>query len=163
MLAKTKQIVALLVREFILLGIAGFFLFGGFSAWAAWTEPVLAPPGGNVPVPVYSQGTGQAIDGDLHVGTPGSYATGLQGTGSTSGIQGNSSGNALFGNLSEVKVAVIVWERPGDRIIATFRGFAALPRGSMDTIDAPRRLVAAAMDDVARQLEAWVKASGEKK
>jgi hypothetical protein len=72
-------------------------------------------------------------------------------------------GPALFGNLSEVKVAVIVWERPGDRIIATFRGFAALPPGSLDTVDAPRRLVAAAMDDVARQLEAWVKAGGDKK
>ena len=72
-------------------------------------------------------------------------------------------GPALFGNLSEVKVTVILWERPGGGIIAAFRGFAALPRGSMDTIDAARRLVAAAMDDVANQLENWVKASGDKK
>jgi len=70
-------------------------------------------------------------------------------------------GAALFGDLSEVRVTVIVWERPGDRIIATFRGFAALPRGSMDTIDATRRLAAAAMNDVANQLEAWVKGSGK--
>lgn len=72
-------------------------------------------------------------------------------------------GPALFGDLSEVRVTVIVWERPADRIIATFRGFAVLPRGSTDTIDATRRLVAAAMNDVANQLETWVKASGEKK
>ncbi len=72
-------------------------------------------------------------------------------------------GPALFGNPSEVRVTVIVWEKPGDRIIATFRGFAVLPRGSIDTIDATRRLVAAAMNDVANQLETWVKASGEKK
>ncbi len=63
--------------------------------------------------------------------------------------------------LAEVKVTVIVWEKPGDNVMAVFRGFAALPRGSMDTIDAERRLVAAAMDDVANQLEAWVKASGK--
>jgi len=67
----------------------------------------------------------------------------------------------MFENLSEVRITVIVWERPGDRIIAAFRGFAALPRGSMDTIDATRRLVAAAMNDVANQLETWVKASGK--
>ena len=70
-------------------------------------------------------------------------------------------GPAMFENLSEVRITVIVWERPGDRIIAAFRGFAALPRGSMDTIDATRRLVAAAMNDVANQLETWVKASGK--
>ena len=69
----------------------------------------------------------------------------------------------LFLNLSEVRVGVILWENPGDGIIATFRGFASLPPGSLDTIDAPRRLVAAAMNDVANQLEAWVKASGGKK
>jgi hypothetical protein len=72
-------------------------------------------------------------------------------------------GPGLFGNFSEVRVTVILWEKPGDGIIATFRGFAALPPGSLDTIDAPRRLVAAAMDDVARQLETWVKASGDQK
>jgi hypothetical protein len=65
--------------------------------------------------------------------------------------------------LSEVRVTVIVWEKPGDRVMAVFRGFAALPRGSTDTIDATRRLVAAAMNDIANQLETWVKASGEKK
>jgi hypothetical protein len=70
-------------------------------------------------------------------------------------------GPALFGNLSEVRVTVIVWEKPGDRVMAVFRGFAALPRGSMDTIDAPRRLVAAAMNEVANQLETWVKSSGK--
>jgi hypothetical protein len=71
-------------------------------------------------------------------------------------------GPALFGNPSEVRVTVILWEKPGDRIIATFRGFAVLPRGSIDTIDATRRLVAAAMNDVANQLETWVKASSER-
>jgi hypothetical protein len=70
-------------------------------------------------------------------------------------------GSALFWNLSEVRVTVILWEKPGDGIIATFRGFAALPPGSLDTLDATRRLVAAAMDDVASQLETWVKASGK--
>ena len=72
-------------------------------------------------------------------------------------------GPALFRVLSEVRVTVIVWERPGDRIVATFRGFAALPGGSMNTIDTTRRLVAAAMNEVANQLETWVKAGDEKK
>ena len=72
-------------------------------------------------------------------------------------------GPALFGNPSEVRVTVIVWEKPGDRIIATFRGFAVLSRGSINTIDAPRRLVAAAMEDVVTQLDTWVKAGGDQK
>jgi hypothetical protein len=72
-------------------------------------------------------------------------------------------GIAPVWGLSEVRVTVIVWEKPGDRIMAVFRGFAALPRGSMDTIDPTRRLVATAMDDVAIQLEGWVKAGGEMK
>jgi len=63
--------------------------------------------------------------------------------------------------LSEVKVTVIVWEKPGDRVMAVFRGFAALPRGGMDGIGAESRLVAAAMNDVANQLEAWVNAGGK--
>ena len=72
-------------------------------------------------------------------------------------------GPGLFWNFSEIRVTVILWEKPGDRIVATLRGFAALPRGSLDTIDAPHRLVAAAMDDLVRQLETWVKASGDQK
>ena len=76
------------------------FLLLPFSGQAAWSEPSQVPPGGNTALPVYTTGSGQSIDGTLHVGTPGSYATALQGTGSTNGIQGNSAANALFGNLS---------------------------------------------------------------
>ncbi|MBI4122507.1 MAG: hypothetical protein HY462_00750, partial [Parcubacteria group bacterium] len=86
--------------QIAVLAVAGFLLFSGLHAWAAWTEPTQDPPNGNVPVPVYSQGTGQAIDGTLNVGTPGSYATGLQGNGTTTGVQGYSyNGNGLFGTL----------------------------------------------------------------
>ena len=51
-------------------------------------------------MPVYTTGTGQTIDGTLHAGTPGSYATGLQGSGATNGVQGNSAANALYGELT---------------------------------------------------------------
>jgi len=87
------------------------------------------------------------------------FSCNVEGVVDRSGFQ---RGPALFGSLSEVTVTVLVWERPDDRIIARFRGFAAMPRGSLDTIGAERRLVAAAMDDVGKQLESWVKAGGKK-
>lgn len=95
------------IQQIALVALAGFFLFSGLRTQAAWAEPTQSPPLGNVPIPVYSQGTSQTIDGTLHVGTPGSYATGFQGTGLTAGIQGNIVGNginALFGNLTDTSV-----------------------------------------------------------
>ena len=76
------------------------FLLLPLSLRAAWSEPTQAPPGGNAALPVYTTGTGQTIDGTLHAGTPGSYATGLQGSGATNGVQGNSAANALYGELT---------------------------------------------------------------
>jgi len=63
--------------------------------------------------------------------------------------------------LSEVRVTVIAWERPGDRVMAVFRGLATLPRGGIDNVGTESRLIAAAMNDVANQLEAWINASGK--
>ncbi|MEK7164680.1 MAG: hypothetical protein AAB779_01910, partial [Patescibacteria group bacterium] len=71
-----------------------------FSVQAAWSEPTQAPTGGNAAVPIYSEGSGQTLNGTLHVDPTATNPTSLQGSGSTNGIQGNSVGNALFGNLT---------------------------------------------------------------
>ncbi len=71
-----------------------------FSVKAAWSEPTQAPTGGNAAVPIYSEGSGQTLNGTLHVDPTATNPTSLQGSGSTNGIQGNSVGNGLFGNLT---------------------------------------------------------------
>ncbi len=90
-------------------------LFPSSIVYAAWSEPTQAPPGGNAPVPVYSEGPGQILNGTLSVDPSGTNAnplivgnptlplianTAITAAGTVNGIQGNSVGNALFGNLT---------------------------------------------------------------
>ena len=76
------------------------FLLLPVSVYSAWSEPTQAPTGGNAAVPIYSEGSGQTLNGTLHVDPSATNPTSLQGSGSTNGVQGNSVGNALFGNLN---------------------------------------------------------------
>lgn len=76
------------------------FLMVPIAVKAAWSEPSQAPTGGNAALPIYSEGSGQILNGTLHVDPSAANATSLQGSGSTNGVQGNSVGNALFGNLT---------------------------------------------------------------
>lgn len=79
--------------------VIGFLFLSITIIRAAWTEPSQPPPAGNAAMPIYSVAPSQTLTGSLSVG--GDYTTGLSGTGSTSGVQGNSTaGNAIFGNLS---------------------------------------------------------------
>ncbi len=74
------------------------FLLFPFSLRAAWSEPSGPPPAGNVPTPVYTVGSGQALTGSLVVTEI--SGTGLQVTGNAVGIQGNSANNAVYGNTT---------------------------------------------------------------
>lgn len=65
-------------------------------------------------------------------------------------------------SLTSVRVSVIAWEKPGDRVLAVFRGFAAMTPGALSGIGVERILVRDAINDLAGQLEAWVKGSGKK-
>jgi hypothetical protein len=64
---------------------------------------------------------------------------------------------------TEVRMTVVVWEKPDDRIIATFRSFVSAPSGGLNTIGTDRYLVNGAVDDIVRQLQMWVKAGSGKR
>ena len=59
---------------------------------------------------------------------------------------------------TEVRMTVVVWEKPDDRILATFRSFASIPSGGLNMIGTDGYLVNGAVDEIVRQLELWVKA-----
>jgi hypothetical protein len=53
------------------------------------------------------------------------------------------------------QVAVSVWEHPGDRVLATFRGLASVRGGGLYTLGADRYILGVALDDVVTQMKAW--------
>lgn len=84
-------------------------LFPSSVVYSAWSEPSQAPTGGNAAVPLYSEGSGQTLNGTLSVDPAATNAfplqangsdTGVLGTGVLKGLQGNSPATAVFGNLS---------------------------------------------------------------
>jgi hypothetical protein len=54
------------------------------------------------------------------------------------------------------QVAVSAWEQPGDRVLATFRGQAAVRAGGLYTVGADQYILGAAVDDIVGQMKAWV-------
>ncbi len=56
---------------------------------------------------------------------------------------------------TEAAVAVIVWEKPGDRVLATFRSQSSVKAGGLYTIGADRYIFGVAFSDIVKQLEAW--------
>lgn len=56
---------------------------------------------------------------------------------------------------TQAQVAVIVWEKPGDKILATLRSLATVKTGGLYTIGADRYIFSVAFDDVIKQLEDW--------
>jgi hypothetical protein len=59
-------------------------------------------------------------------------------------------------SLAQVRVTMTAWEKPGDKLIAVFRGFAALAPGDMSLSGAEKYLVGNAANQIGVQLEAWV-------
>jgi hypothetical protein len=56
------------------------------------------------------------------------------------------------------QVAVSVWEQPGDRVLATFRGQASVRAGGLYTVGADQYILGVAVDDVVGQMKAWASA-----
>ncbi len=54
------------------------------------------------------------------------------------------------------QVAVSVWEQPGDRVLATFRGQASVRAGGLYTVGADQYILGVAVDEIVAQMRAWV-------
>jgi hypothetical protein len=57
---------------------------------------------------------------------------------------------------TQAGVAVMVWEQPGDKVLATFRSHAHVDAGGLYTIGADQYILSAAFDDIVKQVRAWV-------
>ena len=58
---------------------------------------------------------------------------------------------------TQAQVAVMVWQKPDDKVLATFRTEAAVKSGGLYTIGADHYIFGAAFSDIIKQLKAWVK------
>lgn len=56
------------------------------------------------------------------------------------------------------QVAVSVWQQPGDRVLATFRGQASVRAGGLYTVGADQYILGAAVDAIVAQMRVWVSA-----
>lgn len=57
---------------------------------------------------------------------------------------------------TQAGVAVMVWEQPGDHVLATFRSQSHVDAGGLYTIGADQYILDSAFDDVVKQLRGWV-------
>ncbi len=64
---------------------------------------------------------------------------------------------------TQVAVAVTVWEKPGDKVLASFRSQSSVEAGGLFTVGADQYIFGVAFDDIIRQLEAWASGPGPKK
>jgi hypothetical protein len=58
---------------------------------------------------------------------------------------------------TQAQVVVMVWQKPDDKVLATFRSEAAVRSGGLYTIGADYYIFGAAFSDIIKQLKAWVK------
>lgn len=58
---------------------------------------------------------------------------------------------------TQAQVVVMVWQKPDDKVLATFRTEAAVKSGGLYTIGADHYIFGAAFDDIVKQLKAWIK------
>lgn len=64
---------------------------------------------------------------------------------------------------TQAGVAVLVWEKPGEKVLATLRSQSSVQAGGLFTIGADQYILSVALDDIVKQLEAWATgASAEK-
>jgi hypothetical protein len=60
-------------------------------------------------------------------------------------------------------VAVVVWELPEQKILATLRSQSSVQAGGLYTIGAERYILGVAFDDIIKQLQTWVTGEGRVK
>ena len=54
-----------------------------------------------------------------------------------------------------VSVAVMVWEKPGDNILSTFRSQSSVKEGGLYTVGADQYILSVAFNDIVDQLRSW--------
>jgi len=64
---------------------------------------------------------------------------------------------------TQAEVVVMVWEKPEDKILATFRSEAAVKAGGLYTIGADQYIFGAAFDDTLKQMKSWTSGSPSEK
>jgi len=57
---------------------------------------------------------------------------------------------------TQAEVVVMVWEKPGDKVLASFRSETAVRAGGLYTVGADQYILSAVFDDIIKQLRAWV-------
>ncbi len=60
---------------------------------------------------------------------------------------------------TQAAITVMIWEKPGDRVLATLRSQSSVQTGGLYTIGADQYIFDVASEDIAQQLEAWAKGS----
>jgi hypothetical protein len=66
----------------------------------------------------------------------------------------------LAQGATHATVAVIVWEAPGDKMLALLRSRSSVESGGLYTIGADQYILDVAFNDIIKQMEAWTKGSG---
>lgn len=61
---------------------------------------------------------------------------------------------------TQAAVTVMIWEKPGDRVLATLRSQSSVRGGGLYTIGADQYIFDVAFEDISKQLEAWTIGSG---
>ncbi len=63
---------------------------------------------------------------------------------------------------TQAAVSVMVWEKPGDKVLATFRSQSSVSAGGLYTIGADKYILGTAFDDIIKQLKAWTPGTNSK-
>jgi hypothetical protein len=66
---------------------------------------------------------------------------------------------AMEGGATQAQVVVMVWQKPDDRLLGTFRAEASVKFGGLYTIGADHYIFGAAFNDIVKQLKSWVQAN----
>ena len=66
----------------------------------------------------------------------------------------------LAQGATHATVAVIVWEAPGDKMLALMRSRSSVEIGGLYTTGADQYILDVAFNDIIKQMEAWTKGSG---
>jgi hypothetical protein len=57
---------------------------------------------------------------------------------------------------TQAEVVVMVWEKSGDKVLASFRSETAVKAGGLYTVGADQYILSAVFDDIIKQLSTWV-------